>query len=263
MKVCVLVKEVPDPGVRRRLDPATGRLDRTGARGLNPFDAHALEAAVRLRETAATGVEEIVALTMGPESAARVLRRAISMGADRAVHLTDPALVGSCVVATGYALARMLERERPDLVLLGQQSDDGECYAMPAIVGEQLGMPALSQVVGLELVGETLRCERQAEYGYDAVELDLPAVVSVGDAINEPRYPSLDALVGGRVAAIETLSAAAAGIAPSRIGAAGSRTRVLAISAPPSRPRGEIVDGSDPAAAVERIVAWLAERRLV
>jgi len=262
VKVCVLVKEVPDPGVPKRLDPTSGRLDRTGARGLNPFDAHALEAAVRLRESAIPPVEKIVAVTMGPDGAARVLRRALSMGADRALHLSDPVLAGSCVVATGYALARVLERERPDLVLLGQQSDDGECYAMASIVGEQLGMPALSQVSRLELTGATLRCERQAEYGYDLVELDLPAVVSVGDALNEPRYPSLQALVRAREAPVETLSAAAAGIEPHRVGAIGSHTRVLAVAEPAARAPVELLDGSHPEAAVERVVAWLGERGL-
>ena len=258
----MLVKEVPEPAASKRIDPVTGRLDRTGASGLNPYDAHALEAALRMREIAVRPVEQIVALTMGPPSAARVLRRALSMGADRAVHLSDPGLVGSCLVATGYALARMLESERPDLVLLGQQSDDGECYAMAAIVGEQLGMPALSQVTGLELVDRTLRCERQAEYGYDLVELDLPAVISVGDALNEPRYPSLKALVGVREAPVEALSAAAAGIEPGRVGTLGSRTRVLSVAEPPPRSPAEILDGSDPDAAVERTLAWLRQRRL-
>ena len=259
----MLVKEVPQPGASTRIDPASGRLDRTGASGLNPYDAHALEAALGLRETAAPQVEEIVALTMGPPSAAGALRRALSLGADRAVHLSDPRLAGSCLVATGYALARVLERERPELVLLGQQSDDGECYAMAAIIGERLGLPALSQVTALELVDARLRCERQAEYGYDLVELDLPAVVSVGDGLNEPRYPSIGALVAAGEAPVETLSVAAAGIEPGRVGTLGSRTRVLAVAEPPPRPPAEMLDGSDPDAAVERTLAWLRRRRLV
>lgn len=259
----MLLKEVPEPGAPVRLDPARGRLDRTGPSGLNPHDAHALEAALRLRESAARRVDEVVALTMGPPSAARILRRALSIGADRAVHLCDPALAGSCLVATGYALACVLARERPGLVLLGQQSADGECYALAAIVGEQLGMPALSQVSELELAGATLRCERQADYGYDLVELDLPAVVSVGDGLNEPRYPSIGALVAAGEAPVETLSVAAAGIEPGRVGTLGSRTRVLAVAEPPPRPPAEMLDGSDPDAAVERTLAWLRRRRLV
>ena len=130
MKICVLVKEVPDAAVRKRIDSATGRMDRSGERNLNPYDTHAIEAAMQIREGGAVEVEEIVAVTMGPESAVRALHKAVSLGADRSLHLCDDALAGSDVAATGYALAAALRREAPDLVLLGQQSDDGECYTV-------------------------------------------------------------------------------------------------------------------------------------
>ena len=263
MKICVLVKEVPDPAVPKRLDPATGRLDRSGEANLNPFDTHAIEAAVQLREGGALEVEEIVAVTMGPESAERVLRKAFSLGADRAVLLTDPALAGSCVAATGYALAGLLGREAPDLVLLGQQSEDGECYTMGSIVAEHLHMPSLTQVVRLDVVDGALRCERQAEYGYDTVEVELPAVIAVGDAINEPRYPSLKAIMGAKKKPLERLSAADAGLDPARVGEAGSLTSVLAVAPPPARPAGQMIEDDDTARTVEQIVAWLDERRLL
>ncbi len=109
MKICVLVKEVPDAAVEKRIDASTGRLDRSGEKNLNPYDTHALEAAMQIREGGAVAVEEIVAVTMGPESAVRALHKAVSLGADRSLHLTDPALVGSDVSATGYALAKALD----------------------------------------------------------------------------------------------------------------------------------------------------------
>src|SRR5690242_5983307 len=143
-------------------------------------------------------VEEIVAVTMGPESAVRALHKAVSLGADRSVHLTDEALEDSDVCATGYALAQVLESENPDLVLLGQQSDDGECYTIGAVVADHLKMPSLTQVIKMDVEEGKLRCERQAEYGYDTVEIKLPAVISVGDAINEPRYPTLKAIMGAK-----------------------------------------------------------------
>src|ERR1700689_2369969 len=124
MKICVLVKEVPD-----------------------------------------AAVEKIVAVTMGPDSAVRALHKAVSLGADRSVHLCDAALAGSDVAATGYALAAVLAREAPDLVLLGQQSDDGECYTVGAVVADHLRMPSLTQVIKLDVADGLLRCERQAEYG--------------------------------------------------------------------------------------------------
>ena len=140
MKICVLVKEVPDAAVQKRIDPSTGRMDRSGEKNLNPYDTHAIEAAMQIREGGAVQVDEIVAVTMGPESAARALHKAVSLGADRSVHLCDELLVGSDVAATGYALARRrCSAESPDLVLLGQQSDDGECYTIGAVVAEHLG----------------------------------------------------------------------------------------------------------------------------
>ena len=142
MKICVLVKEVPDAAVDKRIDPTTKRLDRSGEKNLNPFDTHAIEAAMQIREGGAAPVDEIVAVTMGPESALRVLHKAVSLGADRSIHLTDEALAGSDVCATGYALAKVLEPESPDLVLLGQQSDDGECYTIGAVVADHLKMPS-------------------------------------------------------------------------------------------------------------------------
>src|ERR1700722_1123028 len=225
MKICVLVKEVPDAAVEKRINSSTGRMDRSGEKNLNPYDTHAIEAAMQIREGGTTPVEEIVAVTMGPESAVRALHKAVSLGADRSVHLCDEALAGSDVAATGYALATTLEREQPDLVLLGQQSDDGECYTVGAIVADHLRMPSLTQVIKLDVVEGGLRCERQAEYGYDTVEVDFPAVISVGDAINEPRYPSLKAIMGAKKKPLESVGAGDVGIDGSLVGEDGSRVQ--------------------------------------
>src|SRR6266581_5743125 len=204
------------------MDQGTKRLDRSGEKNLNPFDTHAIEAAMQIREGGDIDVDEVVAVTMGPESAVRALHKAVSLGADRSVHLTDESLAGSDVAATGYALAKALEKESPDLVLLGQQSDDGECYTIGAVVAEHLGMPSLTQVIKMDVDPEKLRCERQAEYGYDTVEVRLPAVISVGDAINEPRYPSLKAIMGAKKKPLDAVTAADAGIDAGRVGGENS-----------------------------------------
>ena len=130
MKICVLVKEVPDAAVEKRINPSTGRLDRSGEKNLNPFDTHAIEAAMQLKEGGAVEVDEVVAVTMGPETAVRALHKAVSLGADRSTHLTDEGLAGSDVNGTGYALAKVLDtnestarsrvRRRPPAVPLGQ-----------------------------------------------------------------------------------------------------------------------------------------------
>ena len=262
MKIAVLVKEVPDAAVDKRIDPETKRLDRSGEKNLNPFDTHALEAAMQVKE-GGSDVEEIVAVTMGPESAVRALHKAVALGADRSVHLTDPALEGSDVAATGYALAKVLEAESPDLVLLGQQSDDGECYTIGAVVADHLKMPSLTQVIKMDVADGKLTCERQAEYGYDTVEVELPAVISVGDAINEPRYPSLKAIMGAKKKPLDTKGVGDVGIEGDRVGASGSRTAVLELKPPPQKESGEIIEDEDTGETVEKIVAWLEERKLI
>ena len=263
MKICCLVKEVPDAAVQKRMDTQTMRLDRSGEKNLNPFDTHGIEAAMRIREGGEVEVDEIVAVTMGPDSAVRALHKAVALGADRSLHLSDDALVGSDVCATGYALAKGLESESPDLVLLGQQSDDGECYTIGAVVADHLKMPSLTQVIKMDVVEGKLRCDRQAEYGYDTVDIEMTAVISVGDAINEPRYPSLKAIMGAKKKPLETSSISDAGIEPDRVGEAGSRTQVLAINPPPAKETGEIIEDEDTNETVEKIVAWLDERKLI
>jgi electron transfer flavoprotein beta subunit len=263
LKICVLVKEVPDAAVTKRIDPNTMRLDRSGEKNLNPFDTHAIEAAMQIKEGGEIPVEEVIAVTMGPESAVRALHKAVALGADRSLHLTDDALAGSDVAATGYALAKVLESESPDLVLLGQQSDDGECYTIGAVVADHLQMPSLTQVIKIDVQDGKLRCERQAEYGYDTVEVELPAVISVGDAINEPRYPSLKAIMGAKKKQLDTKATGDVGIEGERVGEGGSRTTVLELNPPPEKESGEIIEDEDTNETVEKIVAWLDERKLI
>jgi electron transfer flavoprotein beta subunit len=263
LKICVLVKEVPDAAVEKRIDPSTGRMDRSGERNLNPYDTHAIEAAMQIREGGAVQVDEIVAVTMGPGTATRALQKAVSLGADRSVHLSDDGLAGSDVAATGYALSKALESEAPDLVLLGQQSDDGECYTIGAVVADHLRMPSLTQVIKMDVGGDSLTCERQAEYGYDTVEIQLPAVISVGDAINEPRYPSLKAIMGAKKKPLQTVAAGDVGIEMSLVGEDGSRVHCGEFHDPPAKAAGEIIEDEDTDETVERIVAWLDERKLI
>jgi electron transfer flavoprotein beta subunit len=218
---------------------------------------------MQLKEGGDLQIDEVVAVTMGPDSAVRALHKAVALGADRSVHLSDEALVGSDVCATGYALAKVLESESPDLVLLGQQSDDGECYTIGAVVADHLQMPSLTQVIKVDVADGKLRCERQAEYGYDTVEVELPAVISVGDAINEPRYPSLKAIMGAKKKPLDAKATGDVGIEADRIGENGSKTAVLDLKAPPEKEAGEIIEDEDTNETVEKIVNWLDERKLL
>jgi electron transfer flavoprotein beta subunit len=218
---------------------------------------------MQLKESGALPVEEIVAVSMGPESAVRALHKAVSLGADRSVHLTDASLAGSDVAATGYALAQTLRRESPDLVLLGQQSDDGECYTIGAVVADHLRMPSLTQVIKIDVEDGALRAERQAEYGYDTVKVELPAVISVGDAINEPRYPSLKAIMGAKKKPLDTLGVGDVGIDAAKVGGDNSAAQWVGAKQPPQKAPGLIIEDEDTADTVEKIVAWLDERKLI
>ncbi len=261
MKIAICVKQVPDPTAQKRIDPESHRLVRSGENTLNPYDRHAIEAAVQLKEGPAAGAE-ITIVSMAPASASRTIDKALAQGGDRSVHLADEALAGSDVLATSYALAEVLRREPYDLVLFGQQASDSECYVMAAAVAERLERPCVTQVAALELAGGTVRVKRQVETGYDTIELPLPAVLSVSDAINEPRYPSLPAIMGAKRKPHETLSAADVGLDASRIGAEGSATAVEGLSSPPAR--GDSIRIEDAGGdSAERILAFLIERKVV
>jgi electron transfer flavoprotein beta subunit len=259
VKLAVCVKEVPEASARTRIDPATFRLDRSGAATLNPFDAHALEEALRIRER--TGEGEVVALMMAPARATDSLRKALAIGADRAVHIADDALAGSDLVPTARALAKAVEREEPDLVLLGQQGSDSDGAVLWSALADLLRLPVVSQAASLEVGEGKVTAKRQTEYGYDVIEAPLPAVVAVSDAINEPRYPSLKGIMGAKKKPFETLGTGDLGLAAEELGEAGSHTDVRALADPPSR--GESVRIEDDGSAAEKIVEYLTERKLI
>jgi len=258
MKVAVCVKEVPDTARPRRMDPGTLRLDRAGEGTLNPWDLSAIEEALRIKEREDG---EIVCVSMGPERALASLRKALAMGADRAVLVADDAAAGADLVATSRVLASALEREQPDLVLFGQQGSDSDGAVLWAAVADRLRLPLLSQAASLELSGGTVRVKRQTEFGYDVIEAPLPCVVAVSDAINEPRYPSLKGIMGAKKKPQDVLSLAELGVPAAEAGEEGSRTIVYALSEPP--PRGESTVLDDDGTGAERIVEFLVERKLV
>ena len=258
MKIAVCVKQVPE-AAHRRIDPATKRLDRSGEGALNSFDSNAVEEALRLKE--GTGESEVVLVSLGPDKAQDALRKALAMGADRAILISDEAAAGSDLIATSYALAKALERESPDLVLFGQQAADSDGALLWAAVAARLRRPLVSQAAELTHADGKLTVKRQTEFGYDVIEASLPAVVAVSDAINEPRYPSLKGIMGAKSKPQETLSLGDLGVEPDRAGEAGSKTEVDALSEPP--PRGESRKIEDDGSAAEKIVEFLAEKRLV
>ncbi len=259
MKIAVCVKEVPEAGAARRIDPATKRLDRSGEGALNAFDANAVEAALRVKESEAES--EVVIVSLGPQGAMDSLRKALAMGADRALLVSDEAAAGSDLVATSRVLAAALERESPDLVLFGQQSADSDGAVLWAAVAERLRLPLVSQAADLAVAGGKATVKRQTEFGYDRIEAPLPAVVAVSDAINEPRYPSLKGIMGAKSKPQDVLSAGDLGLDAGSVGEAGSKTEVFALNDPP--PRGESRKIEDDGTAAQQILDFLVEKKLV
>src|SRR6266850_1591279 len=203
MKIAVCVKHVPEG--HGRIDAGSKRLDRSGEGALNHFDANAVEEALRLKGDSDT---EVVVVSMGPEKAADSLRKALAMGADRAVLVSA------------------------DLVLFGQQASDADGAVLWAAVAERLRLPVVSQAAELTLQDGTLRVKRQTEFGYDVIEAPLPAVVAVSDAINEPRYPSLKGIMGAKKKPSDVVSLSDLGLDAGDTNKAGSKTEVLALAEP-------------------------------
>jgi electron transfer flavoprotein beta subunit len=258
VKIAVCVKHVPE-AASRRIDPSTKRLDRSGEGALNAFDANALEEALRLKD--ASGEGEVVAISMGPQKAADTLRKALAMGADRAVLVSDDGAAGSDLVATTYALGKALAREEADLVLFGQQASDSDGAVLWAAIAERLRRPMISQVAELTATDGKVRGKRQTEFGYDVIEAPLPAVVAVSDAINEPRYPSLKGIMGAKKKPQETLTLDELEVEAGRAGEAGSKTEVLGLTDPPARGDSRRIE--DDGTAAEQVAEFLTEKRLI
>ena len=252
MKIAVCVKQVPEG--TRRIDPDTKRLDRSGEGALNPFDANAVEEALRLKDAGGEG--EIVLVSMGPAKAQDALRKALAMGADRAVLVSDDAAAGADLVSTSAVLAKALEREGADLILFGQQANDSDGAVLWAAVADRLRLPVVSQAAEITHADGKLTVKRQTEFGYDVIETPTPAVIAVSDAINEPRYPSLKGIMGAKSKPQETVSLSDLGVE-----AAEARTEVYALNDPP--PRGESRKIEDDGNAAQAVLDFLAEKRLV
>lgn len=259
MKIAVCVKEVPDPGPNRRIDPGTLRMDRSGDRSLNAYDLNAIEEGLRLRDAAGDG--EVVLVSLGAGKALDSIRKGLAMGADRAVLVSDDGAVGSDLVATSYVLAAALQAESPDLVLFGQQASDADGAVLWASVADRLKMPVISQISELEIADGSVTAKRQTEFGYDSIRASLPAVLAVADSLNEPRYPSLKGIMGAKKKPQEVKSLADVGVEADRAGESGSRTTVISLSPPQSRGDNQKIE--DDGSAAQKILDFLVERKLV
>src|SRR6516164_6356302 len=244
MKIVVLVKQVPDSGAERSLRSDDNTVDRASANNvINEMDEYAIEEALRIKESLGG---EVTILTMGPDQATESIRKALSMGPDKAVHVVDGALHGSDALATSTVLAAAIRTLEPDLILTGSESTDARGQVIPHMLAERLGIAALTGARKLTVDGSALSIERQTEEGYEVVTAALPAVVSVWDTINEPRYPSFKGIMAAKKKPVSARSLADLGIDPSEVGFDGATSEVIEHSKRPPRQAGnKITDTGD------------------
>ena len=264
MNIVVLVKQVPDTYSERKLDGSDGTLDRGATDAvLDEINERAVEAALQLKEAGVGPGDgsEVTVLTMGPDRATDAIRKALSMGADKAVHLSDEALHGSCAVQTARALAKAIGTVEFDLVLAGNEASDGRSAAVPAMVADVLGLPALTHAREIAVDGSSVTVKRETDDGVTHLTAELPAVVSVGEKINEPRYPSFKGIMAAKKKPVTTLSLADAGIDPSEVGLASALSTVTSSQPKPPKSAGEKVE--DEGDGGSRIAAFLVSQKLI
>lgn len=258
MRIVVLMKPVPDTTGQERLS-AEFRLDRSTPAVVNANDEYALEAALKLTEAHGG---DVTLLTMAPPQAPETMRKALAMGAQRGVLISDPALAGSCTLSTARVLAAALAQLEFDLVIAGADTSDGGGGIVPAGVAAILGLAFLSNAGSIEPLDGTVRVQRLGPTGYELLEAPLPALVVATQALGEPRYPSLKGIMGARSREIVTHTLADLGLADSAIGGAAATTRVLEARPPAARAATRVIRDSAPVAARE-IADFLASRRII
>jgi electron transfer flavoprotein beta subunit len=255
MNVVVLAKYVPNPNGVPEIGPDF-RLKREGVEGaLDPGDEHAVEAGLQLAESSGG---EVTIVSMGPEAAVAGVRRALSMGAHKAVLVTDDSLKGADALATAKVLAAAAKRSEPDLVIAGVESTDGYTGTLPMAIAELMGIPSATFARKLETKDGSIRIERQTEGGYEVVESSLPVLVTVTAGANEPRYPTLKGIMQAKQKPLEQLSVSDLGLSADDVKAT---QEVVGIEPVPEREAGELVE--DASAAPAKVVEFLSKAKVI
>jgi electron transfer flavoprotein beta subunit len=260
--IVVLIKQVPDTWSERKLSDGDFTLDRDAADAvLDEINERAVEEALLIKEKEG-GEGTVTLLTAGPERATEAIRKALSMGADKAVHLLDAGLHGSDMVQTGWALARALGAiEGTELVIAGNEATDGTGGAVPAIIAEYLGLPQLTHLRKVTVEGGKITGERETDDGVFTVEASLPAVISVTEKINEPRFPSFKGIMAAKKKEVTTLTLAEIGVDGDEVGLANAGTTVTASTPKPPKTAGEKI--TDEGEGGKKIAEYLVAQKLI
>jgi electron transfer flavoprotein beta subunit len=259
MKIAVCVKQVPDTWAEKRLRAEDSILDRDSADGvMNELDEYAVEEALKLVEAHGG---EVVVVTMGPDRAAETVRKALSMGADSGIHVVDDGLRGSDAIATSAVLASVLGGRGFDLVLFGSESTDARMSVVPAMVAERLGWAQLTFAQRVDVAGSEVTIDRVTETGFSTIVATTPAVVSVVEKINEPRYPSFKGIMAAKKKPVETISVADAGVDAAIVGSAAAWSAVADFAARPPKAAGVVV--TDEGDGGVKLAAFLSEQKFI
>lgn len=266
MKIAVCVKQVPDSWAEKKMNG--GVLDRQGVDAvLNDLDEYAVEEALRIVEAhggnGEGGANSITVISMGPERTADAVRKALSMGTDGAIIVTDVALAGSDALATSKVLAKVIEGGNFDLVFCGTESTDARMSVVPAMIAQRLAWAQLTFAgsVSVDADAKTVTITRVTEAGVDTMKAQFPAVISVVEKINEPRYPSFKGIMAAKKKPVEVKDLAALGIEPSGVGSSGAWSVVDDATPRPPKAAGiKIVDDGNGGKA---LVDFLVEKKLI
>lgn len=258
MNIVVCVKQTPLATAEKTLLPE-GNLDREDTENaMNGYDEVAVEEALRVQEAHGG---EVTVLTMGPDDALDSVRKALAMGAHKAVLISDDALVGTDAWGTAYVLAAAIKHLSPDLVIMGMQSDDAAIGVVQHAVAEYTGLPALTHTAKLTIEGSTVTTRRRRDDGYATLTAQLPALVGVIDVINQPRYPSLKGIMGAKKKPLETMDLSDLDIDEATVGFNGAKTQVVNVDKPEGRAAGEVFE--DKGDAVPRIIEFLIAKKVL
>ena len=263
MNIVVCVKYVPDAQGERGFEAGDSTTDREGVEGrLSELDEYAVEEALKIVEA---GEGEVTVLTVGPAGAADAIRKALQMGADKGVHVSDEAIAGSDAIATSLVLAKAVakigETTSVDLVLTGMASTDAVMSVVPAMLAERLGLPQVTYASELTVDGAVVTIRRDGDASTQIITSALPALVSVTDQINEPRYPSFKGIMSAKKKPVATWGIADLGIDPAQVGLGAAWTAVEAVTARPPRAAGEVV--KDEGEGGLRLADYLVGHKLV
>jgi len=261
MNIVVCVKQVPDTWSEKKLAASDSTLDRAATDPvMNEMDEYAVEEALKLQEAHGG---EVTILCMGPDAATETVRKALSMGADKAIHVIDDGLHGSDALATSLALAKAIDKAGGfDLVLLGSESSDARMSVVPAMLAERLGLPQLTFAKEVTADGAgAISIKRLTDDGYQVVEASTPAVVSVVEKINEPRYPSFKGIMAAKKKPVETYGLADLGVDAGEVGTAGAWSKVESFEAAPPRQAGTVV--TDEGEGADKLLEFLASKKFV